>query len=104
MATCPKCFKNIWEGQYLGFRVRVEPNPLDLTREVIARILGRKIFQTERQIYTFTLKLRHLRHILANDESTKVLAEHDCQISPFASFIDFYASPAKSTYEGEYPF
>lgn len=104
MATCSKCFKNIWVAQYLGFKVQVEPNPSDLAREAIARIQGRRIFQTHREIYSFKLQIRALRHILANDPIPKVLIEHDCQISPFAPFIDFYARAAKELPEGMYPF
>ena len=104
MATCRKCMKSIWQGHYLGFRVMAEPNATDLAREVIARIHGRKVFQTVRNGYGFTLKLRTLDDILKSPSETKVLLAHDCSQSPFASHIDFYAQAPKQLHEGEFPF
>ena len=101
---CRRCRKAIWLGQYLGFTVKAEPMPVDMAREAIARIHGRRVFQTVREGFGFTLKLRGLDDILKSPKETKVLPEHNCATSPFATHIDFFAQSAPVIHEGEYPF
>ena len=89
---CLRCNKNIWIATVNGFKVKVEPDRLNSTEEVILRMAGSRIFQTLRIGNQFELQIRNTWHITKGDPKAIVLAEHDCDRSDQKPIEDFYAA------------
>ena len=75
---CWRCKGWILVSQVFGFRVEVEPNPLNLVDEVKARMEGRKVYQTFGTAEPILVK-RTMWHIAHLDPHAKVLVAHDCK-------------------------
>jgi hypothetical protein len=99
--VCQRCNSNIWVATVNGFKVKVEPNRLNSTEEVILRMAGGRIFQTLRIGNQFELQIRNTWHITKGDPKAIVLAEHDCDRSQKEPIEDFYA--AEKTENSEEP-
>jgi hypothetical protein len=79
LKQCGKCTGWMYEAQVNGWRVRVEPNPLNLADEIGMRLAKRKIYQTIVKGIDFELMARSAWHITKGDSKSVVLAEHDCR-------------------------
>lgn len=62
-----------------GFRVEVDPTPLDATAEILLRMQGVRIYQTCAVVgRRFQLQKRTAWHITKGDAKAVALAGHDC--------------------------
>jgi len=78
LIQCPKCTGWIYEATVNGWRVRVEPTPLNLSDEIAWRLSNRQIYQTVGTMADFNLEPRKLWHITKGDKRSLVLGSHDC--------------------------
>jgi hypothetical protein len=77
LTQCPICKGWIYECHVHGWRVRVEPTPLNLSDEVALRLANRKIYQTFGITKNFELMPRKAWQIL-HDSGATVFGSHDC--------------------------
>ena len=77
--TCAKCRSAVWVAMVDGFRVEVDPTPLDATAEIFLRMQGVRIYQTCAVVgRRFQLQKRTAWHITKGDAKAVALAGHDC--------------------------
>lgn len=90
---CPRCHKQIWRAVIDGFTHKLDPTPLDATKEVLLRMQNRRIFQTRQNENGFVLEKRSAWHITKGDPKAKVLAEHSCEGDDAGVIVDLYPTP-----------
>ena len=77
--TCAKCQSAVWVAMVNGFKVAVDPTPLDVTAEIMLRLEGVRIYQTCSVVGSqFELQRRDAWHITKGDAKAIALADHDC--------------------------
>jgi len=77
--TCAKCQSAVWQAMVNGFKVEVDPTPLDATGEILLRLEGVRIYQTCAVVgRRFQLQRRDAWHITKGDAKAVALAAHDC--------------------------
>ena len=79
LTQCRKCTGWIYQCYINGWKIKVEPTPLNFETEISLRMEGRRIYQTLKFGTDFELENRTLWHITNAHRLTKVLPEHSCK-------------------------
>lgn len=97
---CRKCLSSIWVAMVDGFRVKVEPTPINLETELKLRAKGVRIYQARKVVFQFELLNRHSWHIKNSDGSEIVLPAHDCKNPQYGQIVHFFEKPQIQKSEG----
>lgn len=80
--TCRACGKLYWEGMVFGFRTRLDPKPLTVYEEIMAKLLGtQRTYLIRRSAKTFQAMPRIGSTM--RDTENPVLGTHICDPSTF---------------------
>ena len=82
-SRCPQCQAPTWQAVVDGWEIRLDPTFLNLRGEILARMVGRGIYQTiEGRPAMQQLKARTIDAIAHHVQPTRILATHVCTSGP----------------------
>jgi hypothetical protein len=88
--VCAKCKSAVWTLIVGGFKVHLDPEPLDAMAKLVAHISKRYTFTLWSVGELFEAEYRSRIHIINPDQSKIVLAAHICNGNIRSTLQDFF--------------
>jgi len=97
--VCAKCRSAVWTLIVGGFKVQLDPEPLDAMAKLIAHLSKRYTFTLWSVGELFEAEFRSRIHITSPDQTKIVLAAHICTGNIRSTLHDFFKRPSTTTSE-----
>lgn len=101
--VCAKCKSAVWTLEVIGFKIHLDPEPLDAMAKLIAHLANRYTFTLWSVGENFEAEFRSRLHITNPDQSKIVLAIHICNESQIRETLPNYFKRTAPSINSEEP-